>query len=172
MNERLTAAAGLTAMDFGAPRSYEIGVDIRQPMRRLGAAMRLRAVLRVALGLTVVSACAASQQASLPEEFLGQWYYMGSSGGIAGAGLGDEATGYIVIHADNTMRHFGDDGTLVTTTEFAVSLGPTIFSTNPQWVLNPDSPVPEVLVVSSDGQLMSIQENVYDGFARAYARSR
>jgi hypothetical protein len=107
----------------------------------------------------------------LPDEYLGRWYYMGSSGGITGAGMGDEATGDIVIHSDNTMDHHREDGALVGTTSFAADRGPTIFSIEDQWVLDRESATPEVITVSEDGQTMFLSENVYDGFARAYARS-
>ena len=55
---------------------------------------------------------------SLPDEYLGQWYYTGSSGGIAGDGMGDEPSGWIVINADNTIDRFDDDGTLLGTDAF------------------------------------------------------
>mgnify|MGYP001334061953 CR=1 FL=1 len=109
---------------------------------------------------------------SLPEEYLGRWYYMGSSGGITGAGMGDEGTGYIVIHSGNVIDHHQEDGTLVSTATFAVSRGPTIFSSEDQWILDSDSAAPDVITVSDDGQTMSLSENVYDGFGRMYARSR
>ncbi len=131
-------------------------------------------VLAVAGGIALValSACADASPTSLPEVYLGRWYYLGSSGGITGAGRGDEPTGSIVIQSDNTMDHYEDDGTLVGTTEFAVGRGPTIFSNENQWVLDRENTAPEVITVSEDGQTMSLSENVYDGFARAYARSR
>jgi hypothetical protein len=133
-----------------------------------------RCLLAVAGGLVLaaVSACATAQPTSLPDEYLGRWYYMGSSGGIAGTGLTDEATGHIVIHSDNTIDHHAEDGSLVRTTEFTVDRGPTIFSTEHQFVPGRESGTPEVIVVSEGGQTMTLSENVYDGFQRAYARSR
>jgi hypothetical protein len=125
-----------------------------------------------ALVLVALSACAASVAASLPEEYLGRWYYLGSSGGITGAGMGDEARGYIVIHSDNQMDHHEEGGTLVGTTEFTVGRGRTIFSSEDQWILSRDPSAAEVITVSEDGQSMSLSESVYDGFVRAYARSR
>jgi hypothetical protein len=144
--------------------------------------MRLRAMRSIvvlphqwwaarALVLLAISACAASVPA-LPEEYLGRWYYLGSSGGITGDGMGDEALGYIVIHSNSRMDHHEEGGTLVGTTEFTVGRGRTIFSSEDQWILSRDQSVAEVIAVSEDGQTMSLAENVYDGFARAYARSR
>jgi hypothetical protein len=124
------------------------------------------------LALASLTACVDARTSGLPDEYLGRWYYMGSSGGIAGDGMGDEVNGYIVIQSDNTIDHHEEDGTPVATTEFTVGRGPTIFSTEDQWVLNPESMVPEVIMVSEDGRTMSLSENVYDGFGRAYARSR
>lgn len=134
----------------------------------------VRCLLAVAGGLVLapLSACATAQPTSLPDEYLGRWYYMGSSGGITGTGMADEAKGYIVIHSDNTIDHHEEDGSLVRTTEFTLDRGPTILSTEDQFVLGRESATPEVIVVSEGGQTMTLSENVYDGFQRAYARSR
>lgn len=129
-----------------------------------------RASMRVAVALAAV-ACGANAQSTLPESHLGRWYYAGSSGGISGQGMGDEATGYIVIDADGTITHFQEDGTLVGATEYEAELGETIFSTEPQWILR-EGPIEEAMWVSGDGQRMTLSENVYDGFSRAYVRSR
>lgn len=123
-------------------------------------------------GLVALVACVGAQTPGLPEEYLGRWYYLGSSGGISGDGAGDAGVGYLVIQADNTMDHHEEDGTLVASTEFTVARGPTIFSTSDQWILNSESVVPEVITVSADGRTMTLSENVYDGFSRAYARAR
>jgi hypothetical protein len=134
----------------------------------------VRCLLAVAGGLVLaaLSSCATAQPTSLPDEYLGRWYYMGSSGGITGMRIADEATGYIVIHSDNTIDHHEDDGSLVRTTDFTVDRGPTIFSSEDQFVLGHESGTPEVIAVSEGGQTMTLSENVYDGFQRAYARSR
>jgi hypothetical protein len=126
------------------------------------------------LALAALSACASAQRTteSLPEPYLGRWYYVGSGGGITGRGMGDKGAGYIVIHANNTIDSHEDEGTLVGTAAFTVGRGPTIFSTEDQWILNPGTPVPEVITISEDGQTMSLSENVYDGFGRTYVRSR
>jgi hypothetical protein len=142
--------------------------------------MNLRAVPRAplvlalidGLALVTLSACAVLSPSALPDEYLGRWYYQGSSGGITGAGLGDEPEGYIVIRSDNMIEHHEEDGALVGVVEFTTSRGPTIFSTEEQWILNRGDETPEVITVSDDGQTMSLAENVYDGFARAYARRR
>lgn len=123
-------------------------------------------------GLVALAGCADAQTSGLPEEYLGRWYYLGSSGGITGDGAGDPGVGYLVIQADNTMDQHDDDGTLVATMQFSVARGQTIFSTEDQWILNSESVVPEVITVSADGRTMALSENVYDGFSRAYARSR
>jgi hypothetical protein len=135
---------------------------VAKPLGRLAAAATI-------FGLV---ACVAAPTSGLPEEYLGRWYYLGSSGGITGGGSGDAGTGYLVIQSDNTMNHYQDDGTLVATTQFTVARGPTIFSTEDQWILKPESVVPEVIAVSADGRTMTLSENVYDGFSRGYARSR
>lgn len=137
-------------------------------MSRIG-----RAVGAGLLAVVGISACAAAQSpVSLPDNYLGRWYYVGSSGGITGRGMGDKGTGYIVIQADNTIDHHEEDGTLVATTRFTAGRGPTIFSTGDQWILNLGSAPSEVITVSEDGRTMTLAENAYDGFGRTYARSR
>jgi hypothetical protein len=122
----------------------------------------------------LMGATAACSQGPLPDEYLGTWYYTGSSGGFAGDGMGDPATGYIVITADNTIESYDDDGEPVATRTFTVSRDRTIFSAEEQWILDlgSDMAIAEVIQVSDDGQLMSLAENVYDGFQRSYGRSR
>jgi hypothetical protein len=123
-------------------------------------------------GFFALVSCGGVQTSELPEAYLGRWYYLGSSGGISGDGGGDPGVGYLVIQSDNTMDHHEEDGALVATTQFSVARGQTIFSTEDQWILNPESVVPEVITVSADGRTMALSENVYDGFSRTYARSR
>ncbi len=117
------------------------------------------------------AACADDARSALPESHLGRWYYAGSSGGIAGDGLGDEPTGYLVIHADGTMDSYREDGTLVGTVAYDAEQAETIFSTEPMWVLRTEG-LDQAMWVSEDGEQMSLSENVYDGFSRAYVRSR
>jgi hypothetical protein len=109
---------------------------------------------------------------SLPEECLGQWFAVGSSGGISGEGTGDAPSGSIVIHANGTMDHHDESGVLLSTTAFTVSRGPTIFSTRDAWILTFDNASPQVIMVSADGRTLSLAENVYDGVAMEYARAR
>ena len=124
------------------------------------------------LVLIALPACAGAQPGSLPEEYLGRWYYTGSSGGITGDGAGDEPTGFIVIRSGGSIDHYTEDGTDVGTSTFTVSRGPTIFSTEDQWILTRGHDAPEVIRISDDGLTLSFSENVYDGFSRNYARSR
>jgi len=109
---------------------------------------------------------------TLPDEYLGQWYYLGSSGGIGGDGMGDEATGWIVIDADNTIDSFGDDGSLIGSSRFDPFQARSIFSAEEVWHLNSGGGFSQVILISDDGENMSLSENVYDGFSLGYARSR
>lgn len=119
--------------------------------------------------LAAAGACSLGGN-SLPEEYLGQWYYMGSGGGIAGGGMGDGPSGWIVINADNTIDRFDDDGTFIGTDSFKASLGPSIYSGDDAWILERSGGPPQV-IMTSEG-LMSLAENVYDGFSLGYARER
>jgi len=132
-----------------------------------------------AIALAALSACTASTPAtaptasqSLPQEYLGKWYYTGSSGGITGEGGGDAAAGYWVIQSDGTIDLYQEDGALIGSTRFTVARGPTIFSRDEQWILEREGGIPEVITVSSDGKALSLAENVYDGFLRTYVRAR
>lgn len=122
--------------------------------------------------LALVAACTPANSQSLPDDYLGRWYYTGSSGGIAGDGMGDDPVGYIVITADNTIETYRDDGALVSTESFTPSLGPSIFTTTDVWLLDADSFVPRAIRTFEDGTVLTISDNVYDGFSLGYARSR
>lgn len=122
-----------------------------------------------AMGL---GACSPASTQSLPPEYLGRWYYIGSSGGITGGGMGDDPTGYIVITADNEIETFEEDGTRVGTRAFALGRGQTIFSSAEQWILDPAGPMPRMIMVVDGGAALTISENVYDGFQRSYVRAR
>ncbi len=138
--------------------------------------MRRFVVFLVAAVLAACATSASPNGPSLPEEFRGRWYYTGSSGGIAGDGAGDAATGYIVIKADNTIDHHKEDGTRVSTSTFTPSRGKTIYTSDDQWLMTPAGgsalDVPEVIRVSADGKTLTIADNAYDGFTKSYVRSR
>ena len=95
----------------------------RTPARTVRFARILaRGVAAVAL---VAASCSGERSPALPEEFLGQWYYTGSSGGLTGRGLGDAASGYIVIRADGALERHEEGGTLADTTRFTAGRGKT-----------------------------------------------
>ena len=126
----------------------------------------------VAFLALAAASCSGARSPSLPEKFLGQWFYTGSSGGLTGKGLGDAADGSLVIRADGTIERHGEDGALTETTRTTATRGRTIFSEEEQWLLTSESGVPEVIRLSADGQTMTLAENVHDGFTRSFARSR
>lgn len=129
---------------------------------------------RTALMLCVLAAlcaCGTGPASSLPEELLGQWYFLGSSGGIDGGRGNDEATGYIVLHEDRMDIH-GEDGTLTRQEAFSSSRGKTIYSDEDLWILNFERGEVRVVLVSPDGQTMSLSPNAYDGIGQDYSRTR
>jgi hypothetical protein len=123
--------------------------------------------------LLVLAAGAAgcASETSLPDDYLGQWYYTGSSGGISGAGAGDAAIGYIVITARNTIERYEDDGRLLATEFFELDRGETIFSSDELWILREPDGMDRVIQLHDDGTL-AISDHAYDGFHLGYARSR
>jgi hypothetical protein len=133
-----------------------------------GTAARLGGYLAIA----AVVACARPAASSLPDEYLGRWYYTGSSGGITGRGMNDSATGYIEIRANDTIEEYREDGTRTGSAAFSVTRGPTIFSSDARWILTRGDAAPEVITLSGDGRSMTLAENVYDGFQRSYVRAR
>lgn len=142
----------------------------RTPARTVRFARILaRGVAAVAL---VAASCSGERSPALPEEFLGQWYYTGSSGGLTGRGLGDAASGYIVIRADGALERHEEGGTLADTTRFTAGRGKTIFSEDDLWILEAEGEPSQVVRLSADGRTLTLAENVYDGWSRAYARSR
>lgn len=138
----------------------------------------LRTLLRVSLGAVVLLgplSCGndlplPETPPSLPEAYQGRWHYLGSSGGIAGTGLGDDATGSIVIGADGAIDYYDEDGEHLRTEANAVEYGSSIFSQDSVWLLDPEAPAPRALLLNPDGTL-TIADNVYDGFSQRYART-
>lgn len=127
-------------------------------------------VLAMVLGLAVVVVPRVSGPSSLPDEYLGRWYFAGSGGGIAGD-IFEGATGAsIVITAGNEIEHYGPDGTFASTETFSLSRGSSIFSADEGWILDADSFMPRVIQASDSA--LSISDNVYDGFGSWYTRTR
>lgn len=121
--------------------------------------------MHVALG-----ACGSRSSASLPGEVLGQWYFLGSSGGIDGERGVDEATGYIVLH-EGRMDVHDEGGALVRRETFSPSRGKTVYSEEDLWILNFEGGEARVVLLSPDGQTMSLSPNAYDGIGQEYSRA-
>jgi hypothetical protein len=122
----------------------------------------------MAVGL---GACGSSPSSSLPEDVLGQWYVLGSSGGIDGNRGTHEATGYIVLH-EGSMDVYSEGGALTRRVVFSASRGKTIYSEEDLWILTFEGAEPHVVLVSPDGQTMSLSPNAYDCIGQNYARAR
>ena len=139
---------------------------------RIRSYRRSAAAAALVLFVSALPGCAQDEPlVSLPDEYLGQWYYLGSSGGIAGTGMGDEATGWIVIRPDNTIVRYDDDGVQRAVDEFTLTRGPSIFSTDEVWLLHTPGSLERVIQIDG-GDRMSLSDNAYDGFQLSYARSR
>jgi hypothetical protein len=118
-----------------------------------------------------LGACGSSPSNSLPDEVLGQWYFLGSSGGIDGDRGSDDATGYIVLHEGRMDVHV-DGGDLARQETFSPSRGKTIYSDDDLWILNFERGEALVVLVSPDGQTMSLSPNAYDSIGQDYSRTR
>jgi hypothetical protein len=133
---------------------------------RRGILLSLTLCVPVALG-----ACSSRPSNSLPEEVLGQWYFLGSSGGIDGDRGNDDASGYIVLHEGRMDVHV-DGGALTRQETFSPSRGKTIYSDEDLWILNFERREARVVLVSPDGQTMSLSPNAYDSIGQDYSRTR
>jgi hypothetical protein len=120
---------------------------------------------------SALGACGSSFPDSLPKDVLGQWYFLGSSGGIDGDRGTDEATGYIVLHEARMDVH-SESGALTRQRTFSVSRGRTIYSEEDLWILNFEGAEAQVVLVSPDGQTMSLSPNAYDSIGQNYSRTR
>ncbi|MDH3208322.1 MAG: hypothetical protein OEO79_17105 [Gemmatimonadota bacterium] len=109
-------------------------------------------------------------QSSLPEEYLGQWYFSGSSGGMDGNGTGEPAVGWIVITDDNEIEHYRDDGSLAVTTRFDLTRAQSIYTGQEAWALSESGGMQRVIALYENGT-MAISDNVYDGYSSGYQRT-
>jgi hypothetical protein len=121
--------------------------------------------------LAALGACGSGPSNLLPEEVLGQWYFLGSSGGIDGDRGTDEAAGYIVLH-EGRMDVHGEGGALTRQETFSPSRGKTIYSDEALWILNFERGEAHVVLLSPDGQTMSLSPNAYDSIGQDYSRTR
>jgi hypothetical protein len=133
---------------------------------RHGVLLSLTLCMPAALG-----ACDSGPSSSLPEEVLGRWYFMGSSGGIDGDRGNDEATGYIVVH-QGRMDVYGEGGALSRQETFSPSREKTIYTDEVLWILNFERGEAHVVLVSPDGKTMSLAPNAYDSIGQDYSRTR
>jgi len=118
-------------------------------------------------GLLALAACRPS--GSLPEEYLGSWYFTGSSGGLDGQGGQEDPAHRITMRAQG-MDVFDETGTLLQAVAFEVGRARTIFSTEELWVLRSEAGV-EVLQLSDDGRSLTLAQDAHDGLCRHFARS-
>jgi hypothetical protein len=123
------------------------------------------------LGAAVPGCAQDEPVVSLPDEYLGQWYYLGSSGGIAGTGRGDDPTGWMEIRSNNTIARFDDEGVQLGVDTFTLTRGPSIFSTDEVWLLHAPGRLEQAARLHDEDRL-TLSDNAYDGFHFSYARSR
>lgn len=107
----------------------------------------------------------------LPAEYLGRWSFGGTSGGIEGREVAVADGSWIVITAENTLERYSADGRLASTERFEPKRGPSIFSGSDAWILGGSDGIERVIQVHAEG-VLTISDNVYDGFGSTYTRNR
>jgi hypothetical protein len=115
-----------------------------------------------------VQSCASAP--ALPDEYLGQWYFTGTSGGIDGGGTGEPAVGWIVITAGNEIETYDASGVRAGTERFELGREQSIYTGQDAWVLNGPGGLGRVIQLFPDGS-MAISDNAYDGYSRGYQRT-
>jgi hypothetical protein len=134
--------------------------------------MKNRLLLVTLSSVALLAPLACRTQTSLPDAYLGRWYYVGTSGGIAGDIFGEPDGTSIVISGANEIESYDANGALVGSTSFEPTLGSSIFSAGEDWILEEAGPSQQVMILSEDGQTMALSDNVYDGFSTSYRRTR
>jgi hypothetical protein len=132
-----------------------------------------KALLAGLVMLALVASCnpppPSAPGASLPAEFLGRWTLAGTSGGIDGREIPADGS-WIVITADNTLERYSADGRLAATEAFTPARGRSIFSGSDAWILGGGVAAERVIAVHPEG-VLTISDNVYDGFGSHYTRA-
>lgn len=105
----------------------------------------------------------------LPAEYLGRWYFDGRSGGIEGREVAAADGSWIQVTPLNTIEYYSPDGRLGSTEAFEPTRGRSIFSESDVWILGAPDSIERVIQVHPEG-VLTISENVYDGFGSNYTR--
>jgi hypothetical protein len=126
-------------------------------------------LLVLSVAASCITACDRARTGSLPDAFLGTWYYTGSSGGLDGRGLGSKGVHRIVIHADRTLEVFETADGPSRLVRFDATRGETIAG-NKAWFLRSGTDLPEVLRLSDDEQTMAMADNHVEGIIWHFAR--
>ncbi len=134
--------------------------------------MTRRSLLITLSTLALATPLACQTEASLPDAYLGRWYYVGTSGGIAGTSHGEPDGSSIVITGANEIESYDAEGALIGSVSFEPTWGSSIFSTENDWILDAAGELPRVISLYEDGETMSLSDNVYDGFSSSYRRTR
>jgi hypothetical protein len=119
--------------------------------------------------LPCITACNHAATDSLSDDFLGVWYYTGSSGGIEGQGLGSKGVHRVVIRADRTIEVYDTPEEPSRVVRFDADLGETIAGDR-AWFLRSGEGIPEVIRLSDDRQTMTLADNHVEGFIWHFAR--
>jgi len=134
--------------------------------------MTRRPLLITLSTLALATPLACQTETSLPDEYLGRWYYVETSGGIAGTSHGAPDGSSIVITAANQIESYDPEGARVGSVSFELTHGSSIFSTENEWILEAPRELPRVIRLYENGTTMSLSDNVYDGFSTSYRRNR
>lgn len=145
----------------------------RRKLLALSVALAVATIVFVALPISPERAAQAPglPMNRLPDEFHGRWYFGGTSGGIAGEQTVFADGSWIVITPGNTIERYSAEGRLTSTEHVEPTRGRSIFTGAEGWILGGGTAIDRVIEVRPDG-ILTISDNVYDGFGSTYTRAR
>jgi hypothetical protein len=135
----------------------------------LGPSLMMTCLL-AALALQGCSDEGSGAENRLPKGFCGKWKLLGSSGGIAGGGdsVPDDVT--IELRREGVMNVYRS-GRLESSVRLNVSRGRSIYSGKDAWLIEQgQGGMPQVIQINAEG-ILSISDNVYDGFSYSYSKA-
>ncbi|MCC8408011.1 hypothetical protein LJ707_03660 [Mucilaginibacter sp. UR6-1] len=123
-------------------------------------------------------ACKATQisnneQSVDPENLTGQWDWKRTTGGFAGINTTPETARYILhIEFKNNELLFYKNNVVTQQYHYTITKNKTIYSTEPLYIINPDTTVNAIPLVITKmvKDTIILADNVNDGFSSTYVK--